>query len=72
MDANYTPIYYPNELFITPKTEETIPMGKLTWMEQFKNGTKIYFKVRIKTSNLEGDDKPDDVVKFTIEFKKSF
>jgi hypothetical protein len=72
VDANYVPIYQPNELFIVPRTEETVPMGKLTWMEEFKNGTKIYFKVRVKTSNLEGDTKPDDVVRFSIEFKKGF
>lgn len=68
MDA-YIP---PNEYFIPPKTEQSIPMGKFTWMEEFKNGTKIYFKVRLKTSNLEGDDKPDDIIKFSIEFKKGF
>ena len=72
MDADYQPIYYPNELVILPGTEACIPIGKLTWMEEFKNGTKIYFKIRISTSNLEGDDKPNDVIKFSIEFKKSF
>ncbi len=72
MDANYVPIYQPNELFIVPRTEESIPTGKLTWMEEFKNGTKNYFKVRKKTSSPEGDTQPNDVVRFSIEFKKGF
>lgn len=72
MDANYTPIYYPNELLKTPGTEEVIEMAKLTWMEEFKNGTKMYFKVRGLTYSLEWDDKPDDLIKFSVEFKKGF
>ena len=54
-----------------PRTEKCIPYAKLTWLKEFESGTKIYFKIRIKTSDLEDDTNPDDVLQFSIEFKKN-
>jgi hypothetical protein len=72
MDANYTPTYYPNELFKVPGTEQVVEIAKLTWLQELESGVKLYFKIRGLTYSLEWDDKPDDLLKFSIEFKKSF
>lgn len=72
MDANYTPVYQPNELFITPYTDATVPTAKLTWMKEFENGTKLYLKIRGQTYSVEWDKTPNNLVEFKFEFKKGF
>jgi hypothetical protein len=72
IDIDYQSPYQPNEVFKRPYTEEIIEVAKLTWLKELENGVKLYFKIRGVTYSLEWDDQPDDLIKFSIEFKKNF